>query len=78
MVFRDDWDNTRIAVVICDMWDSTQCVSAARRVVEMAPRVNEVVARLRRDDALIVHAPAGCIGIRQLVYWGKRPCFVEI
>jgi nicotinamidase-related amidase len=43
------------------MWDTTQCVSAARRVAEMAPRVNEVVARLRQDGALIVHAPAGCM-----------------
>ena len=60
-VIRDDWDNAKIAVVICDMWDTTQCVSAARRVVEMAPRVNEVAARLRQDGALIVHAPAGCM-----------------
>jgi nicotinamidase-related amidase len=61
VVFRDDWDNARIAVVICDMWDTTQCASAARRVVELAPRVNEVATRLRRDGALIVHAPAGCM-----------------
>src|SRR5688500_17900663 len=61
MTFRRDWDNARIAVVICDMWDTTQCVSAARRVAEMAPRLNEVAARLRRDGALIVHAPAGCM-----------------
>lgn len=51
----------RIAVVICDMWDRSQCASAARRVTEMAPRVNEVAGRLRRDGALIVHAPAGCM-----------------
>jgi len=43
------------------MWDTTQCVSAARRVAEMAPRVNEVAARLRQDGARIVHAPAGCM-----------------
>jgi nicotinamidase-related amidase len=61
MAFRDDWDNSRIAVVICDMWDTTLCVSAARRVIEMAPRINEVAARLRGDGALIVHAPAGCM-----------------
>ena len=60
-VLQKDWDNARIAVVICAMWDTTQCVSAARRVAEMAPRVNEVVARLRHDGALIVHAPAGCM-----------------
>jgi nicotinamidase-related amidase len=50
-----------VAVVICDMWNTTQCVSAARRVIEMAPRVNEVVSRLRQDGALIVHSPAGCM-----------------
>jgi len=59
IALRHDWDNAKIAVVICDMWDTTQCVSAARRVVEMGPRVNEVAARLRQDGALIVHAPAG-------------------
>lgn len=60
-VFRNDWDNAKSAVVICDIWDTTQCVSAARRVAEMAPRINEVAARLRLDGALIVHAPAGCM-----------------
>jgi nicotinamidase-related amidase len=61
VVFRDDWDNGRIAVVICDMWDTTHCVSAGQRVAELAPRVNEVVTRLRGEGALIVHAPAGCM-----------------
>lgn len=60
-VIRHDWDNARIAAVICDMWDTTQCVSAARRVTDMAPRVDEVASRLRQDGALIVHAPAGCM-----------------
>src|SRR5215203_5460767 len=59
-VIRRDWNNAKVAVVICDMWNTTQCVSAAWRVTEMAPRVNEVVSRLRLDGALIVHAPAGC------------------
>jgi nicotinamidase-related amidase len=58
---RHDWDTARVAVVICDMWNTTQCVSAASRVIEMALRVDAVVARLRQDGALIVHAPAGCM-----------------
>lgn len=61
VVDRLDWESAKIAVVICDMWNTTQCVSAARRVVDMAPRVNEVAARLREDGALIVHAPGGCM-----------------
>ena len=61
-VLRRDWDFTKVAVVICDMWDTTNCVSAARRVTELAPRVNEVAETLRSAGALIVHAPAGCMG----------------
>lgn len=55
------WDSAASAAVICDMWDTTQCVSAARRVAELAPRVNEVIGRLRTEGSLIVHAPAGCM-----------------
>ena len=35
-VVRHDWNNANVALVICDMWNTTQCVSAARRVVDMA------------------------------------------
>ena len=51
----------RFAVIICDMWDSHHCVSAARRVAEMAPRMNAVIAALRDRGALIVHAPSDCV-----------------
>lgn len=58
---RRDWDNANVAVVICDMWDTTQCVSAARRAAAIAPRINDVASHLREHGALIVHAPAGCM-----------------
>lgn len=60
-VVRGDWSAARAAVVVCDMWDAHHCVSAARRVAEMAPCMNEVIAGLRRQGALIVHAPGGCM-----------------
>ncbi|HKW08771.1 MAG TPA: hypothetical protein VJO33_00240 [Gemmatimonadaceae bacterium] len=56
-----DWDPERIAVVVCDMWEAHHCVSAVRRVAEMAPRMNEVLTGLRTEGALIVHAPADCM-----------------
>ena len=62
-VVRHDWDTARAAVVVCDMWDAHHCVAAARRVTEMAPTMNAVVAELRRQGALIVHAPAGCMDV---------------
>lgn len=60
-VLRRDWDAGRTAVVLCDMWDAHHCASAAARVAEMAPRMNEVAAALRAQGAMIVHAPAGCM-----------------
>ena len=43
------------------MWDAHHCVSAQRRVVEMAPRVDAVAAGLREQGALIIHAPSDCM-----------------
>ena len=52
------WEPNQTAVVICDMWDQHWCASATRRVAEMAPRMNEVVAALRAQGVLIIHAPS--------------------
>lgn len=57
---RAGWQAARAAVVICDMWDNHHCVSAAQRVAAMAGRMNTVVADLRAQGALIIHAPGGC------------------
>ncbi len=54
------WDPHKTAVIICDMWNSHYCKSAAARVAEMAPRANDFVAAARRRGALIVHCPSGC------------------
>jgi nicotinamidase-related amidase len=43
------------------MWDAHHCVSAARRVAEMAPHMNAVLGGLRARGALVVHAPHGCM-----------------
>ena len=76
-ILRPDWDAARTAVIICDMWDAHHCVTAARRVAEMAPRVNEVAAGLREQGALIIHAPSGCVDFwtlsRDTSGWGSIP-----
>lgn len=55
-----EWDAAWSAVVICDMWDTHHCVTAAHRTAALAPRVNTVARVLRAAGALIIHAPAGC------------------
>jgi nicotinamidase-related amidase len=52
------WDAEGTAVVICDMWNQHWCKSATARVAEMAPRMNQVVAELRKRGALIIHCPS--------------------
>jgi hypothetical protein len=60
-VVVSDWRPARAAVIICDMWDTVQCVSAARRMAEMAARMHAVVSHLRERGALIINAPADCV-----------------
>lgn len=48
----------RTAIVICDMWDTHTCSNSARRVAEMAPRMNEVVKKARGQGAFIIHCPS--------------------
>jgi nicotinamidase-related amidase len=56
-----EWDARKTAIVICDMWDDHYCRSSARRVAEMAPRMNEVIKRAREQGVLIIHCPSGCM-----------------
>ncbi len=55
------WDAKKTAIVVCDMWNDHYCRNAARRVGEMAPRMNEVLKAARKKGALIIHCPSGCL-----------------
>ena len=55
------WKANETAIVICDMWNDHYCRNAARRVAEMAPRMNEVLKRARQQGVLIIHSPSGCM-----------------
>ncbi len=55
------WDPKKTCIVICDMWNDHYCRNAARRVAEMAPRMNEVIKAARKQGVLIIHGPSGCM-----------------
>lgn len=57
----EQWDLTKTAIVIIDMWDTHHCRSAAERVAEMAPHVNRTISAAREKGALIIHAPSDCM-----------------
>ena len=53
------WDASKTAIIVCDMWNTMRCKIPADRVAEMAPRMNEVITAARERGVLIVHAPSG-------------------
>ena len=53
-----EWDPSKTAVVICDMWDKHWCPTSTERVAEMAPRMNEVVKAARTRGMFIIHCPS--------------------
>ena len=55
---RATWEPKATAAVICDMWDQHWCKGATARVAEMAPRMNQFIAELRRRGVLILHCPS--------------------
>lgn len=55
------WDPAKTALIICDMWDDHWCKSAARRVDELAPTLNETVKAARQQGIFIIHAPSSVV-----------------
>jgi HEAT repeat protein/nicotinamidase-related amidase len=56
-----EWDATATAIVVVDMWEAHHCVSAGKRVAEMAPVMNGVLADARKRGIRIIHAPSDCM-----------------
>jgi nicotinamidase-related amidase len=52
------WPPAETAIIVCDMWDDHWCKSSARRVGEIAPRMNETLNAARAVGVHIVHAPS--------------------
>ncbi len=55
------WPARRTAVIVCDMWDDHWCRGAARRVRQMAPKLDAFLDAARDKGALIIHAPSDCM-----------------
>jgi nicotinamidase-related amidase len=58
---KQAWVPKGTAVIVVDMWDTHHCYNAVQRVVEMAPRMNEVLEKCRGMGMTIIHAPSSCM-----------------
>ena len=52
------WETDHTAIIVCDMWDKHWCQGASRRVAELAPVMNRVLAEARARGVFIIHAPS--------------------
>jgi nicotinamidase-related amidase/type 1 glutamine amidotransferase len=53
-----NWEASKTAIVVCDMWDNHWCTDSTKRVGELAPRMNEVLVAARDQGVLIIHCPS--------------------
>ncbi|MEQ1827681.1 MAG: isochorismatase family protein, partial [Pirellula sp.] len=64
----ETWDPKKVAMIICDVWDSHHCVNAVRRVNEIAPRIDALAKALRMHGGTIIHSPSDC-----MAFYDKHP-----
>jgi nicotinamidase-related amidase/type 1 glutamine amidotransferase len=57
----ETWNARKTAVIVCDVWDVHHCLNAARRVEELAPRLERFLREARSRGATIIHAPSECM-----------------
>ncbi|MEX2580231.1 MAG: cysteine hydrolase family protein [Verrucomicrobiales bacterium] len=67
-----EWEASRTAIIVCDMWAEHPCRMAAQRVDMMAPRMNEVLTKARDHGAAIIHAPSSGVHHYEGTPWRKR------
>ena len=48
----------KVAILLCDVWDTHPFRGAVERLEAMVPQMNAVVATARRKGAAIIHAPS--------------------
>src|SRR5262245_47388150 len=51
--------DSETAIIICDIGDGHYCVSTAKRVANMVPRMNAVLTAARNHGATVIHSPSG-------------------
>lgn len=56
-----EWEPSKTAVIVCDMWDKLWCPVTTARVAELAPAMNDVLKELRDRGVLVIHAPSGTL-----------------
>jgi nicotinamidase-related amidase len=52
------WEPSRTALLLCDVWDRHTCRGAEVRLAQLLPRMAELVTTLREAGVQVVHSPS--------------------
>lgn len=66
------WKTRETTIIVCDMWDNHYCQNSAKRVQEIAPRMNRVLNAAREIGVQIIHAPSGTMDVYDSTPQRKR------
>jgi len=55
------WQAGKTALILCDVWDSHHSINAVRRVLQVAPSMNQLANSIRAAGGTIIHAPSDCM-----------------
>lgn len=66
-------DVSTLGIIICDMWDDHWCKGAARRVAELAPRIEQFTSALRSRGVTILHCPSNT-----MAYYAENPARLRV
>jgi nicotinamidase-related amidase len=68
-----EFDPSKTALVICDMWDHHWCASAEDRVAALAQKMEPVLQLARKRGVLIIHAPS-----ETMAFYSHNPARIKM
>ncbi|MGC9064438.1 MAG: isochorismatase family protein [bacterium] len=60
-VEEKEFEISKVALLLCDIWDNHWCKGAKKRVDILVPRINEVTSIARSNGIQIIHSPSETI-----------------
>jgi nicotinamidase-related amidase len=58
---HENWHPRETGLIVCDMWDRHHSLNATKRVQKLAPEINVVLEKARKQGIFIIHAPSDCM-----------------
>jgi len=69
---QTEFSTTKIAILLCDIWDNHWCSGAKKRIDMLVPRIDEVISIARENGIQIIHSPSDTMSFYKDSIYRKR------